>query len=160
MSATLQTDFELRRLGKPQMCVKRDGAQQMLGVDHAGLEAILNRPLNHKLRLTGVLDIASRDASHQHLHFVVVCLREFDAGVMVKRTDAQMTELIFGPEQKLMFGVRVRRALNCTHDHFYALAADGVLPLKRGSAQRRGPGGSAVVEWSALLNFIKQRRLA
>ena len=162
MIATLpkQTDMAFRHVTKKVRCVDRKGARMELGVGFAELDAILNRPLNHKLRLTGVLDIGSKGSSHEELCFVVECLREFDAEKMTRRSDAQLALLIFGEAQPLVKAKRVYEALNCKHDHFYQLAADKVIPLARRSAQRRGPGGSAVVEWSALVAFITERRLA
>lgn len=157
---TLQGDMEFRRLGRLEKCTDRKGARLELGCGFAELEAILDRPLNHKLRLTGVLDIGSKGSKHQELCFVRECLREFDAGKMVRRSDEELAELIFGKKQPLVFAICCYRALNCKHDHFYGLAADGVIPLARKSVQRRGPNGSAVVEWAALVGFIKERRIA
>lgn len=155
-----QTEFELRRTARLEKCTDRKGARLELGVGFADLEAILDRPLNHKLRLTGILDIGSRGSAHAELCFVRDCLREFDAGKMIRRTDEQLAELIWGPKRPLLKAQAVYRGLNCKHDHFYSLAADGVIPLARKSRQRRGPGGSAVVEWAALVSFIRERRFA
>lgn len=160
MPHTLQTEMEFRRLGRLEKCTDRKGARLELGVGFAELEAILDRPLNHKLRLTGILDIGSKGSKHTELCFVRECLREFDRGQMVQRSDEDLAELIFGVKQALVFANRVYRALNCKHDHFYSLAADGVIPLARKSVQRRGPNGSAAVEWSALVAFVKTRRIA
>lgn len=150
---------------RPVKCVGRNGAHEKLGTVGHELDAILARPLNHKLRLTGVLDLASKGAGHQHLCFVVACLEEFRAGKMVKRTDDELAVLIFGELQKAQGVVAVKRlyrALNCKHDHFYRLTAGRkpVLPLAPDSKCRRGPGGSAMVEWAALVEFIAARRVS
>lgn len=164
MTASSQTELELRT-GRPVKCVSRNGANEKLGTVSHELDAILARPLNHKVRLTGVLDLASKGAQHQELRFVVVCLEEFLAGKTVKRTDDQIAVLLFGELQKAQGVVRVKRlyrALNCKHDHFYNLTRGRNAPLRlaAGSACRPGPGGSGVVQWSDLVKFIGERRLA
>jgi hypothetical protein len=158
----LQAELELRT-GRPVKCVGRNGANEKLGTVSWELEKIMNRPLNHKLRLTGVLDIGSKDAAHQELRFVVACLEEFLAGRTVKRTDDELAVLLFGELQKRQGFVRVKRlyqALNCKHDHIYNLTRgrNPALRLAADSCQRTGPGGSAVVRWDEILRFIKERR--
>jgi hypothetical protein len=151
--------------GRPVKCVGRNGANEKLGTVAHELDAILSRPLNHKLRLTGVFDLASKDAGHQHLIFVVECLEEFCTGRTLPRTDDELAVLIFGALQKTQGVVsvkRVYRALNCKPDHFYGLTAGRkpALRLARNSAQRRGPGGSAMVAWAELVRFLGERRVA
>lgn len=150
---------------RPVKCVGRNGANEKLGTVSHELDAILARPLNHKLRLTGVLDLASKDATQQHLCFLVACLEEFAAGKMVKRSDEDIAVLLFGEIQKRQGIVHVKRlyrALNCKHDHFYALTQgrNPALRLAEESRQRRGPGGSAVVKWAEIVRFIHERRIS
>lgn len=150
---------------RPVKCVDRNGANERLGTVKHELDAILARPLNHKLRLTGVLDLAGQGAEQQHLCFVVQCLEEFVAGKMVRRTDDQLATLIFGELQKQQGMVSVKRlyrALNCKHDHFYGLTQGRkpAIRLAKESVRRRGPGGSAFVEWAEVVRFIGERRVA
>ena len=169
-----QHSFDALRTGRPVKCVNRNGANERLGTVAHELDAILSRPMNHKLRLTGVLDLARPGAQQQHLGFVVECLEEFRAGRTVQRTDDELAVLLFGPlqkEQGLVTFKRVYRSLNCKHDHLYLFTKAGTgraggkdkrpgLPLAEASMPRRGPGGSAVVRWSALVKFIGERRVA
>lgn len=165
MNVTAQKQFEDFRTARPVRCVSRNGANERLGTVKHELDAILSRPLNHKLRLTGVLDLAGPGAEQEHLCFVVQCLEEFRAGQMVKRSDDQLAVLIFGELQKengVVAVKRIYRALNCKHDHIYQFTAGRrpALPLAAGSVQRCGPGGSAMVRWSDLVKFLSERRLA
>lgn len=160
MAANAHPELDLPPSGRLEKCVARNGAQYLLGLAAWELDNVLNRPLNHKQRLMGVLCIASKGAQQSELRFVGECLREFASGKSVGRSDEQLAALIFGKARKLVRAREVYRALNCKHDHFYGLAADGLIPLARNSEQRRGPGGSAVVEWGSLVKFIGERRVA
>lgn len=164
MPATQET-LDALRTPKLVKCVNRNGANERLGTVAYELDAILTRPLNHPLRLTGVLDLAGPAAEKEYLCFVVACLDEFRAGKMVGRDDDALAVMIFGALQRAQGVVsfkRVYRALNCKHAHLYRFTEGRrpELPLMRGSAQRRGPGGSAVVTWPALVAFIGKRRIA
>lgn len=158
-------EFDTFRTGRLVKCVNRNGANERLGTVPHELDAILARPLNHKLRLTGVLDLSGREAEHQHLCFVVQCLEEFRNAQMVLRSDDELAVLIFGELQKQQGVVsvkRIYRALNCKHDHFYSLTEgrNPAVRLARDSRRRRGPGGSAFVTWPELVRFIGERRVA
>lgn len=169
-AAALQPELEDAK-GRPLVsgnqvwCVNRNGANKELGTVSHELDAILARPLNHKLRLTGVLNLGGRKAKKQYLVFSYICLQEFKAGKMVKRTDDELAVLLFGELQKRQGVIsmkRLYRALNVKHDHLYDLT-NGRKPafeLADGSNQRRGPGGSAMVEWAEVVRFIKERRVA
>lgn len=164
MTTTRQQELEIRS-GRPVKCVSRNGANEKLGTVSHELERILARPLNHKVRLTGVMDIASKGAAHAELRFVVPCLEEFLAGRTVKRSDDQIAVLLFGELQKQQRFVRVKRiyrALNCKHDHFYNLTRgrNPEIRLVEGCTKRTGPGGSGVVRWEEIVRFIGERRQA
>lgn len=161
----IHPEFDGLRTGRPVKCVNRNGANERLGTVPHELDAILARPLNHKLRLTGVLDLASAGTDQQHLCFVVACLEEFVAGKMVRRTDDELAVLLLGPLQKqqgLVSVKRLYRALNCKHDHFYGLTEgrNPAIRLAKNSRRRRGPGGSAFVTWDEVVRFIGERRVA
>jgi hypothetical protein len=163
MSTLVQEEIDALRAARPVKCVNRNGANRELGTVAHELDAIRSRPMNHKLRLTGVLDLASPGAQQEYLCFVVQCLEEFRAGRMVKRSDDELAVLIFGAlqkEQGVVSFKRVYRALNCKHDLLYRFTQGRkpLLPLAAGSAPRQGPGGSAMVRWSDLVKFISQRR--
>jgi hypothetical protein len=153
MATTIQPELSLHaaRLRKP--VVKRDGALNVLELEDWQLEAVIDR-------LDGVVNVASPRASRRELRFVVVCLEECKRGLVVPRTDEQLVELIFGKPQPLIRAQRIKSRLMIHATHFYDLARERVIRLAKGSEQRSGPGGSAVVEWSALVDFIKKRRVA
>ena len=106
----------------------------------------------------GVIDIASHGAERQELRFSVVGVEEFKRQARVERTDEDLMRLIFGASVPLVRVQRIYARFNCHPTHVYDLAREKVLRLAKGSAQRTGPGGSAVVEWNELLRFIKDRR--
>lgn len=157
MSANQQLELTLAAARHRKPMVKRDGAKNVLDVEDWQLEAAIDQ-------LDGVLNVASKTATRRDLRFAVICLEEFKrAGatnaVRKDRTDEELTELIFGKRQPLIRAQWVKSRLMVHATHFYTLAQEKVIRLARGSEQRSGPGGSAVIEWDALVSFIKQRRI-
>jgi hypothetical protein len=158
MATILQPELSLpaARLRKP--VVKRDGALNVLELEDWQLEAVIDR-------MDGVLNVASPRTTRRELRFVVVCLEECKRSLRTAytppaRTDEQLTVMIFGQPQPLIRAQRIKSRLMIHATHFYDLARERVIRLAKGSEQRSGPGGSAVVEWSALVEFIKKRRIA
>jgi len=152
-ASTSQPELQLSAARIKRPMVDRAGARAILDVEDWQLETATDR-------IDGVLNIASVKCERRELRYAVVCLEEYRRELIVPRTDAELAELIFGKMQPLIRAQRIYNRLNCHATHFYDLARERVIKLAKGSAQRSGPGGSAVVEWSALLDFIKKRRVA
>lgn len=154
MLATSQTELPLSAARLKRPLADRAGARAMLDVEDWQLDRLLD---GGKIR--GVLNIASPKA-RQDIRLLVVALEEFKRELVVERSNDELAKLIFGQPQPLIRAQRIYSRLNCHATHFYDLAREGVIRLARGSEQRTGPGGSAVVEWAELRRFIQQRRLA
>jgi hypothetical protein len=131
------------------------GARAMLDAEDWQLAALVDQGL-----VRGVLDIRSATATRRELRFSVVAIEEYKRGLVTERTGADLAEILFGRPGSMVKARWVYRALNCKPCHFYLLATQRVIRLAKGSRQRVGPGGSAVVEWSELVNFINNRRIA
>lgn len=155
MPATLQAELPLSAVRVRRPLTDRAGARERLDVDDWQLDRWLDAG-----KIRGVLDIASRGAEKQELRFLSVAIEEFKRELVMERTNEEFARAIFGLPQPLLRAQRIYSRLNCHPTHFYDLAREKVLRLAKGSEQRTGPGGSAVVEWSELLRFISQRRRA
>lgn len=156
MSATTYTHptLPLARGSVRRPMVDRAGARAVLDVEDWQLDGALDTGL-----IVGVLNIASARAMTRELRFTVSKLEEYQQKNVTTPDHAELAALIFGREQPLVRARWVYSRLNCHATHFYDLVAEKVLKLAPGSAQRPGPGGSAVVEWAELVGFIKRRRI-
>jgi hypothetical protein len=166
MSTALQPELPLHAARLKRPCVDSNGARAILDKEDWQMEAILDLGA-----VRGVVNIARKDSARKELRFVVVCLEEYKAAQRtgakpLERTPAELTELIFGKPRPYVRVQAVYRAFNSSHYHFYRMAADyrrcrdKDFELSQQTTRRGGPGGSAVVEWSALVKFIEKRRIA
>lgn len=155
MPAALQTELSLSAARLKRPMVDRAGARVMLDTEDWQLDRLLDAG-----KIRGVLDIASRGAERQELRLLVVAIEEHKRGLVIERTDAELAAMIFGLPRPLVRVQWIYARLNCHPTHLYDLAREKVLCLAKGSEQRSGPGGSAVVAWAELLRFIKERRRA
>ena len=152
MSAQTELPLSAARIKRP--LVDRSGARAILDTEDWQLDRLLDAG-----RIRGVLDIASPGAK-QELRLLAVALEEHKRELVIERTDDELLRLIFGQPQPLVRVQRIYARLNCHPTHLYDLAREQVIRLAKGSTQRSGPGGSAVVEWSELQRFIHERRRA
>lgn len=131
-------------------------------VDRNGLRGIIGRRgawvTEAEELVLGTLNIAGTGSKRRELRFPTQAVQEYLDGRQVERDDAALAELVFGAAAK-MGGVtttaEVIHRLCCKPDHFFNLAEAGEFP---GTA-RPGPGRTAPVAWTALVAFVKRRRL-
>jgi hypothetical protein len=109
-------------------------------------------------RLAWAINVAGATAERRDLRIPLCCVQDCQAGLRRDLDAAHIYRFYFG-EATLVKARKIYRALNIKHNHFYALVGEGVIRLAKGSAQRRGPGGGAVVTMLDLVNFITARRI-
>lgn len=153
MSTSLQTELPLSAARLRRPLVDAAGARTLLDVENWQLERLLDAG-----KIRGVWDIASPKAERQELRLLAVACMEHLKELTVEREDAELARLIFGLPEPLVRVQRIYARFNCHPTHLYDLVREKALKLAKGSMQRPGPGGSAVVEWTELLRFLKVRR--
>ena len=163
INPTIQPTLSLSAARIRRPALDRRGAIAVLDEEDWQLETIIYGPKRadrDALKLTGVIDIASRGVNKQELRFLVICLTEYKRGELVPRTAEDLAQLFFGLPQPLVRARWVYRGFACHETHLYDLHREGVLKMAKGCVQRSGPGGGGVFEWDALVDFIKKRRIA
>lgn len=155
MALTKQTELKLRDVRRNLPTTDLRGARDVLKLDDYRIHQLLDEGA-----IKGVLNIASPSAAKKELRFLFICLEEYAREIEVERSDELIAGMVWGLKRPLVKAHWVYTRLNCHATHFYDLARERVIKLAKGSEQRCGPGGSAVVEWADLLEFVKQRRIS
>lgn len=131
-------------------------------MDRRGLRTVIAKRggwlLEAEAGVLGAINIAAPDAKRPELRWPTQAVQEYLAGQRVQRSDEQLAEVIFGTGAKLAgltTSAEVIHRLLCVTEHFFNLADAGEFP---GTA-RPGPGRTATVAWTALVAFVKRRRI-